>query len=139
MTHKKTILFVCTGNCVRSQIAEGFGRTYADGRFEIMSAGAFPHGLHPVVVETMKEIGIDVSAQTSDIITSAMIEQADLIVTLCTAVRDKLPLSARMKKQIHWDIENPDIAYSSDTARRAAFARVRDLIGEKVKKLLNEF
>ena len=138
MTHKKTILFVCTGNCVRSQIAEGFGKAYADGRFMIMSAGAFPHGLHPLVVETMKEIDIDVSAQTSDMITSAMIEQADLIVTLCTAVRDRLPLAAKMKKQIHWDIENPDITCPSDTARRAAFARVRDVIGEKVKKLLDE-
>jgi arsenate reductase len=129
------ILFVCTGNSCRSQMAEGFARYFSNGRFQIKSAGLFPTGIHPMTIQTMKEAGIDISDQTSDMLNPAMVEWCDYFITLCGSARDRCPAVPPKVKHFHWDIENPDILYISEEDRRREFARVRDEIKRYVEKL----
>jgi arsenate reductase (thioredoxin) len=129
------ILFVCTGNSCRSQIAEGFARYYSNGKFQIKSAGIFPTGIHPMAIQTMKEAGVDISEQTSDMLNPSMIEWCDYFITLCGSARDRCPTIKRKAKKFHWDIENPDILYSSDADRCREFARIRDEIKRRVEEL----
>ncbi len=134
----KNILFVCTGNSCRSQMAEGFGRALADGKFEIQSAGTAPIGVLPMTVKTMKEVGIDISKHSSDLLTSKMIQWADYIVTLCNSARDNCPVIPSDKIHYHWDIENPDRFYLSEEARDRGFAFARDEIKSRVEKLFDK-
>ncbi len=134
---KKTrILFVCSGNSIRSQIAEGFARAFGGGRYLISSAGIAPMGVHPDAVACMNEAGIDISNNTCDFLGPDTIKDINYIVTLCSSARDRLPLLPRGTRHIHWDIENPDKMYSSEKARRYGFAAVRDEIETRVKNLL---
>jgi len=131
----RRILFVCTGNSCRSQMAGGFGRAFGKGEFEVESAGTSPIGILPATIRTMKEVGIDISDQTSDKLTTEMIAWADYVITLCSQARDNCPVIPPGVIHRHWDIENPDRLYFSDEKRRREFARIRDQIGEKVKDL----
>jgi len=134
----KNILFVCTGNSCRSQIAEGFARSLSNERFNIISAGIYPSGVHPMTIATMKEVGIDISDQTSDLLTKDMIEWCHYFITLCGSARDKCTPVPRGIRHIHWEIENPDVLYASDEDRRIGFALVRDEIKRCVQNLFNK-
>lgn len=80
---KENNLFLCTGNSCRSQMAEGWGRKYLGDKWNVYSAGIEAHGLNPNAVKAMKEAGIDISNQTSDIIDPDILNNADFVVTLC--------------------------------------------------------
>lgn len=131
------ILFVCTGNSCRSQMAEGLGKELADGRFAVKSAGVSPIGVHPMSIKTMAEIGIDISEQTSKMLDPEMIKWAEYVITLCNSARDNCPVIPGNVKKLHWDIENPDRLYLSETARDKAFARTRDEIKERIEDLFD--
>ena len=131
----KKILFVCTGNSCRSQMAEGFGKSQSEGRFQIRSAGTVPIGVHPMAIAIMKEAGIDISEQNSDFLTSEMTQWADYLVTLCGSACERIPPLPPHVKHFHWDIENPDRIYLSEKERHDEFTRIRDLIEKKVKEL----
>jgi len=132
------ILFVCTGNSCRSQIAEGFGRALSNSKFEIKSAGTSPIGVLPMTIKTMKDVGIDISDHTSDLLTIKMIEWADYVITLCNSARDYCPVIPAGKIHYHWDIENPDRLYISEEARSIGFAKARDEIKTRVQNLFEE-
>ena len=83
MSSRKKVLFLCTGNSARSQMAEGLLRHMAGDRFEIFSAGTSPKGMHPQTVIAMKEIGIDVSAQRSKDVREFEAQQFDYVITVC--------------------------------------------------------
>ena len=129
------ILFVCTGNSCRSQMAEGFGRALSNGKFEIKSAGISPVGVLPMTIKIMNEAGIDISEHTSDLLTSEMIQWADYVITLCNSARDNCPVIPPDKTHYHWDIENPGRLYPSEETRRIEFARIRDEIKSRVRQL----
>ena len=129
------ILFVCTGNSCRSQMAEGFGRALSNGKFEIKSAGISPVGVLPMTIKIMNEAGIDISEHTSDLLTGEMIQWANYIITLCNSARDNCPVIPPDKIHYHWDIENPDRLYPSEDTRRIEFARIRDEIKSRVRQL----
>ncbi|UCD17247.1 MAG: arsenate reductase ArsC [Candidatus Zixiibacteriota bacterium] len=132
------ILFVCSGNSVRSQMAEAFARTLSDGQFEIRSAGIYAAGVHPVAAASMKEVGIDISGQSSTILDNSLINWADHLVTLCGNARENCPPIPKSVKTNHWDIINPDRLYPSEEARRQGYARVRDIIRRQVESILAE-
>jgi len=134
---KIRILFVCSGNSVRSQIAEGFAGAFGGDRYLAESAGTMPIGVHPDAVACMNEAGIDISNNSSDFLGPDMLEDARYVVTLCSSARDRLPHLPPGTKHIHWDIENPDKIYPSEQARRYGFAAVRDEIETRVKNLLS--
>ena len=86
---KKTIYFLCTGNSCRSQMAEGWAKKYLGDQWNVFSAGIEAHGLNPNAVKAMQEVGIDISAQTSDIINMELLNNADMVVTLCGDAADR--------------------------------------------------
>ncbi|HWO58284.1 MAG TPA: arsenate reductase (thioredoxin) [bacterium] len=131
-----TILFLCTGNSCRSQMAEGFARHFGGGRFAVDSAGLEAHGLNPQAVAAMAEIGIDISAQRSKVIDAAMIDSADLIVTVCDYAREHCPVVPTRVRQLHWSFDDPAKATGTPEEVRAVFRRVRDEIGARVRALV---
>lgn len=89
-----------------------------------------------MTVATMIEAGVDITDQTSDLLSRKMIDRCDYLITLCGSVRDKCTLAPPGVKHIHWEIENPDVSYASVEDRKKGFARIRDEIKKRVENLL---
>ncbi|MGB9680140.1 MAG: arsenate reductase (thioredoxin) [Thermoanaerobacteraceae bacterium] len=136
--NKKILYFICTGNSCRSQMAEGFAKLYSNNEFEIFSGGIEAHGLNPKAVEVMKEIGIDISKQTSDILDENILFKSYYVITLCGDAKDKCPSLPSSVKSMHWDLQDPARATGTDEDIMAKFREVRDIIGKNVKKLIND-
>lgn len=134
MLKKKTIYFLCTGNSCRSQMAEGWAKKLLGEEWRVLSAGIEAHGLNPNAVKAMNEIGIDISDQTSDIIDVEVLNNADFVVTLCGDAADKCPTTPPHVKRDHWGFEDPAKAEGSEEEKWAVFQRVRDEIGERIKR-----
>ncbi len=132
------ILFLCTGNACRSQMAEGWARALGGERIEAASAGIEAHGLDPRAVAVMAEAGVDISGHRSTRITEAMVAEADLVVTVCGhADAHCPPLPPGMTKR-HWPLEDPARATGSETEIVATFRATRDAIRDRVAALLAE-
>jgi len=131
---KKTIYFLCTGNSCRSQMAEGWAKKYLGKEWNVYSAGIEAHGLNPNAVKAMKEVGIDISNQASEIIDAEILNHADLVVTLCGDARDKCPVTPPHVKREHWGFDDPAKAEGTDEEKWAVFQRGRDEIGERIKR-----
>ena len=123
------ILFLCTGNSCRSQMAEGWARHLGAGRVEAHSAGVSPIGVVPATVEVMAEAGVDVSAQRSKSADVFVGEEFDYIITLCDNAREDCPYFPGEAKRLHWPIDDP---YGRDLD---AYRRGRD----DIKRRLEEF
>lgn len=135
---KKLLYFLCTGNSCRSQIAEGFGKKYLGDEWEVKSAGVEAHGLNPRAVETMAEAGIDISGQTSDILDMETMNRSDFIVTLCGDAADRCPMTPPSIRREHWGFDDPAKATGTEEEIMAEFRRVRDEIGERIRKFAEE-
>jgi len=123
---------------VRSQMAEGLCRAICDGNDEISSAGIAPIGVHPAAIASMREIDIDISGHTSRMLSRSMLDRADFVITLCNSAVMALPLILSRTQHIHWDIPNPDRNYDTEEERERGFARIRDMIEEKIREFLKE-
>ncbi|MGG4039653.1 arsenate reductase (thioredoxin) [Heyndrickxia ginsengihumi] len=130
----KTIYFLCTGNSCRSQMVEGWAKKYLGKEWEVFSAGIEAHGLNPNAVKAMKEVGIDISKQTSNIIEPNILNNADLVITLCGDAADKCPVTPPSVKREHWGFDDPAKAEGTDEQKWAVFQRVRDEIGYRIKQ-----
>ncbi|GAK04983.1 LOW QUALITY PROTEIN: arsenate reductase [Geomicrobium sp. JCM 19037] len=130
---KKTIYFLCTGNSCRSQMAEGFAKQYLQEEWNVYSAGIEAHGLNPNAVKAMREAGIDISNQTSDIVDLELLNHADFVVTLCGDAADKCCNSPSVKRE-HWGFDDPAKAEGAEEEQWAVFKRVRDEIGGRIKR-----
>ena len=135
---KLKILFLCTGNSCRSQMAEGFARHYGGDRFEVYSAGISPSGVNPKAVAVMKEVGIDISAQTSKAIDKNLLDQADFIITLCGDARESCPVVPGKVQKRHWALEDPARAEGTEDEIMDNFRAVRDQISKFVQELVTE-
>lgn len=129
---KKTIYFICTGNSCRSQMAEGWGREILGEEWNVYSAGIETHGVNPKAIEAMKEVDIDISNHTSDLIDNKILKQSDLVVTLCSDADDNCPVIPPNVKKEHWGFDDPAGKAWSE------FQRVRDKIGERIKRFKEE-
>ena len=125
------VVFLCGHNAARSQMAEGFLRTYGGERFRSESAGTVASELHPLAVRAMAEIGIDISAQRSKSIDD-LSGSFDVCVTVCDA---NCPIPPGAKVQLRWQFPDPALARGTEQERLAAFRVVRDGIGERVRAL----
>src|SRR5699024_2848695 len=125
---KKVIYFLCTGNYCRSQMAEGWAKQYLGNEWNEKSAGIEAHGLNQNAVKAMKEVDIDISDQTSDIIDLEVLNNATLAVTLCGDAADRCPMISPHVKREHWGFDDPAGKEWSE------FQRVRDEIGERIKR-----
>lgn len=125
---KKTIYFICTGNSCRSQMAEGWGKEILGEDWNVYSAGIETHGVNPKAIEAMKKVDIDISNHTSDLIDSDILEQSDLVVTLCSDADDNCPILPPNVKKEHWGFDDPA------GKEWPEFQRVRDEIGKRIQE-----
>jgi arsenate reductase len=133
MASKKRVLFLCTGNSARSQMAEGLLRYLAGDRFEVSSAGTHPKGMHPQTVAVMKEAGIDVSSQASKDIDRFIGQKFDYVITVCNRARSQCPTFPGAQP-IHWGFDDPAEVPSDRLVE--TFKRVRDEIAERIRLFL---
>jgi arsenate reductase (thioredoxin) len=131
---KPKVLFLCTGNSARSQMAEGYLRHVAGDRFEAMSAGVEPKGLNPLAVEAMQEIGIDISQQQSKDVVTLLGQHVPYIVTVCDNAKERCPIFPGAWKFLHWSFEDPAAATGTHQERLAVFRRTRDQIVEHIDR-----
>lgn len=135
---KKIVYFICTGNSCRSQMAEGFGKKYANGEIEVYSAGVEAHGLNPRAIEAMKEIGIDISNHKSEIIDSKILNKSTYAITLCGDAEEKCPYTPPHVKRLHWGLEDPAKATGTEEEIKNKFREIRNQIDDLVYKVIQE-
>jgi arsenate reductase len=104
---RQQVLFLCTGNSCRSQMAEGWLRHLAGDRFDASSAGLDPHGLNPHAVAVMAELGVDISGHTSDAIDRYADEPMDYFITVCDRAAENCPLTPPGSTTLHWSFQDP--------------------------------
>ncbi|HEU5440584.1 MAG TPA: arsenate reductase ArsC [Ktedonobacterales bacterium] len=138
---RKRVLFLCTHNSSRSQMAEGFLHARAGDRYAAFSAGTHPRGVHPLAIRAMAEVGIDMSdaaghrAKSMD---EFIGQSPDLVVTVCDDAAEACPFFPGARRQVHWSFPDPSAAAGTEEERLAAFRRVRDAIGARVDQFLRE-
>lgn len=132
------VLFLCTGNSCRSQMAEGFMRALGRELVEPHSAGLLAAGVHPRAVAVMKEAGIDISGQSSKEIDRDRLLTMDVIITLCANALESCPVTPGGITRLHWPIKDPVGAVGSEDEIMAEFRRARDEIRAKVESFLRE-
>ena len=130
---KKGILFLCTGNSCRSQMAEGLAKKYAPKVIKIYSAGIEAHGLNPKAVQVMREIGIDISNQSSKTVDVIPKNEIDSVITVCGHANETCPAFSGNVKRIHWEIEDPAKAQGSEGIVLNIFRKVRDQLETRIK------
>ena len=134
-----TILILCTGNSCRSHLAEGILRAATEGRVKVVSAGSQPAGyVHPMAIEVMKEIGIDISSQTSKHLNEFLEQDIHTVITVCGNADAECPVFPGQACKHHWPFEDPAQAEGNDEEKRATFRRVRDKIREKFEAYARE-
>jgi arsenate reductase len=135
-SRRPRVLFLCTGNACRSQIAEGWLRHLGGERFEALSAGVEPHGLHPRAVSTMREVGVDISGQRSEDIALYLDAPPDLVVTVCDRAAARCPELPASTPVLHWPFPDPASASGDACAVAREFAAVRDAIRARIEDWL---
>lgn len=135
-----SVLFLCTGNSARSQMAEAFLRHYGGDRFDVHSAGMEPKGLNPYTIRAMDEVGIDIRNHTSDSIRKYMgITYFNFAITVCADADEKCPHALWSRGQkLHWPFDDPAAVEGSDEEKLAKFRQVRDQIEARVREWLEE-
>ncbi len=132
------VMFLCTGNSCRSQMAEGFARALGKGILEPFSAGLTPSRVHPRAIQVMHEIGIDISGQTSKGIDEGLLRRMDAIITLCGHAEEMCPMTPPEVKRIHWPVDDPVSATGTEEEVLREFRRARDEIRGKVLQFIGE-
>ena len=133
---KTRVLFLCTGNSCRSQMAEGALRKIAGDRFEAASAGTSPTQINPNAVRVMAEIEIDITDQRSKSVVEMFGEQFDYVVTVCDHAREACPVFPGATRKLHWSFDDPASAEGSEEERLEVFRRVRDEIVSSIQEFV---
>ena len=137
MSRRLRVLFLCTGNSCRSQMAEGFARHFAGDRLEVYSAGTSPEPIRAETIEVMREAGVDISEQRSKGLDQVPPE-VDLVVTVCDRAAEACPLFPGSPRVIHWSLPDPAAAEGPPEEVRQVYRDVRDRIATLVRALVSE-
>jgi arsenate reductase len=129
------IMFLCTGNSCRSQMAEGFARQLGKGVLEPHSAGLMAAGVHPRAIVVMKEAGVDISGQTSKGIDEQLLRSMDVVITLCDNAAEACPWTPPEIRRLHWPIKDPVGTSGTEDHIMHDFRRARD----EIRGLIEEF
>jgi len=133
------VLFLCSHNSARSQMAEGMLRAWGGDRFEVASAGTEATEVRPLAIRAMDEIGIDISGHQSKAVRTFDGERFDYAVTVCDDSKEACPYFPNAGRQLHWSFDDPSAADGTESERLAVFRRVRDEIGARIRgELLRE-
>lgn len=134
---KQRVLFLCTGNSARSQMAEGLLRHLAEDRYDASSAGTHPVGLNPGAVAAMQELGVDISAQRSKSMDEYVDQAFDYVITVCDRAKDACPRWPHTGRLVHWSFEDPAAVLEPAEERRKAFRTVRDQIKAHIEEFIS--
>lgn len=127
--NKPKVLFLCTGNSARSQMAEAYLRLYAGDRFEVFSAGLEPGVVNPYTIQVMEEVGVDMSAHRSKSLVEYMGKMHfSYLITVCSRAEEKCPLFPGMGARLHWPFEDPAAVDGGEADKLTKFRQVRDEI-----------
>jgi arsenate reductase len=129
---KQRVLFLCTHNSARSQMAEGLLRARAGDRFEVASAGTEATRVHPLAIEAMRELGVDLQGHTSKTLDGLLGQAWDHVITVCDGANERCPVFPTRTHRLHWSFPDPSQATGSEADRLATFRRVRDAIGRRL-------
>ena len=132
------VLFVCTGNSARSQIAEALLRQRGGETFEAHSAGSDPAGLNPLTVRVLAEDGIDAGAAESTHVDAYVGEPWDYVITVCDRARESCPVFPHAATQLHWSLEDPAAAEGDEAQRMAAFRATREEVHSRIDAFVGE-
>ena len=132
--NKKKLIFICTANSCRSQMAEGLLKEIASDFFDVFSAGSHPSIVHPMSIKVMKEVGIDISSHRSEPISKYLNSDIDIVVTVCDNASATCPTFAGSVQRLHWSIKDP----AKKIENIEDFRNARDDIKKRVMELKNE-
>ena len=135
--NKTRVLFICTGNSCRSQMAEAFLKKYAGDKYEVYSAGLEAQGIHPNTIKVMKEIGIDISKQKSkDLKKYLGKKHFGFLITVCSKAEEECPVFPDISTRLYWPFDDPRAAEGSEDEILNKFREVRDQIEAKVQNFI---
>jgi len=136
---KLKVLFLCTGNSARSQMAEAFLRKYGNDYFDVFSAGLEPKGINPFTIQVMEEIEIDMSQHTSKDLKQYLGKtHFGYLITVCDRAEQNCPIFPGMGMRLHWSFEDPAAFEGKQEDKLAKFREIRDQIDERVRSWLME-
>ena len=130
------VLFLCTHNSARSQMAEGLLRAWGGERYEAHSAGVQATVVRPLAIQVMREIGIDIGGQTSKRLDTYIGEPFDYAVTVCDEATEACPVFPGAARNLHWSFDDPSAATGTEARQVALYRRVRDEIGARIRSEL---
>jgi len=130
---RQRVLFLCTHNSARSQMAEGMLRAYGAGRFEAFSAGTEATHVRPLAVRVMAELGIDISGQESKTLDRYLNQPFDAVITVCDQANEACPVFFGARKRLHWSFPDPSKAEGTDEQQLGVYRQVRDAIRERIE------
>jgi arsenate reductase len=130
------VLFLCTHNSARSQMAEGFLRAIAGDRFEVASAGTEATRVHPLAIRVMDEVGIDLRGHASKTLDGFLAEPWEWVITVCDSANQRCPVFPGRVRRVHWSLEDPSAAGGTEDERLAVFRRVRGEIAGRIRDWL---
>jgi len=135
---KKKVLFLCTGNSCRSQMAEGWLRHLAGDRFDVVSAGTHPVGLNPYALMVMQERGVDISSHASERIEPYLDKKFDYVITVCDRAQESCPTFPGASSILHWSFDDPVNAKGTNEQQLGVFRTIRDEIAERIRHFIKE-
>ena len=138
MVKKQKVLFVCTGNSCRSQIAEGLLRDMADDRFDVFSCGTHPSRVHPNAIAVMDEWGIDISNHTSDDINDYLDTGINIVISVCDHANKLCPIFPGDVQRIHWSVDDPFRGWNQNESQLDNFRETRQDLKIRIQKLLDD-
>tara|TARA_Y100000739_G_C20533736_1_gene430210 strand:+ start:387 stop:815 length:429 start_codon:yes stop_codon:yes gene_type:complete len=138
MKNIKKVLFVCTGNSCRSQIAEGILKQKSNQIFDVFSAGSHPSRVHPSAIKIMEEVGIDISHHTSNHIDEYLKDEIDIVITVCDNAYKTCPVFPGNVQRIHWSIKDPFRDWDQDPSHLKNFRKTRIELEDRINKFLKE-
>ena len=133
---KKKIIFICTGNSCRSQMAEGLMRDAVGENFDVLSAGSNPSKVHPAAIKVMNEWGIDIKNQKSKNVNNYLEKNIEIVVTVCEKANQVCPSFPNGRTRIHWNIKDPFHSWNSEERDLAPYRITRNEIKKKINNLL---
>jgi arsenate reductase len=136
MSIQKRVLFLCTHNSARSQMAEGLLRSLAGRQFEVLSAGTEATFVRPLAIKVMQDIGIDISQQESKTLERYLKDSFDYVITVCDSANEACPFFAGAKQRLHWSFPDPSKAKGTEAEQVTIYREVRDVIRAKIEKVL---
>ncbi len=136
MQDKPKVLFVCTGNSCRSQMAEGMLKHYGNGEFEVYSAGLRPSHVHPLAIKAMAELDIDITNQYSKTVNEFIGQEFSYVITVCDSAKELCPVFPGKYMALHWRIKDPASISGTEEEMMKVFRKVRQNILKKVKHFI---